>query len=440
MNCDLELARYSVISDLREYYISMCKGYFGWNNAPKNSFGRWLIELLPYNTLDYMIPNNDIPENPLHKEISEDFPNKIYPILHFIKDKKQLNIFLTKYKEETKKIITVTSQWINNNSLSSIVTKIARINLDKMSFTKGHQVVTSLTKELNTEMRKLYKPLVDLLIKELINKSREYAENISSQINIPGNYLMNIEEIGDNISINYKSEIDEYNSNNLTTITMPRNIYDMLYEKYRRTSTNVEYNDILRDIWIMYRRYETFINIDSQSSSLQAAVPYSLMNYLNTALDVNFECFASPINSYLPNYCSAFKDTDENFGSSGSFFNYDSTIGSYEVNPPFAENIMNLTVDHITNMLSKSNDPLSFIIILPRWDDTHSIITLRKSPFLVTEIIVNAKQHSYRQSDQQKQFLAIHDTLIFILQNTEGFQKWPIDQQIVNNIIMSFKS
>lgn len=45
------------------------------------------------------------------------------------------------------------------------------------------------------------------------------------------------------------------------------------------------------------------------------------------------QCFASPLNVHLPQFCSAFPDTDTPFGSAGSFFDFVPSEGSFEVCP-----------------------------------------------------------------------------------------------------------
>lgn len=46
-------------------------------------------------------------------------------------------------------------------------------------------------------------------------------------------------------------------------------------------------------------------------------------------------CFASPLNQHYGAFCSAFPDVDAVFGSSGSFFHFFPSEGSFECNPPF---------------------------------------------------------------------------------------------------------
>lgn len=49
----------------------------------------------------------------------------------------------------------------------------------------------------------------------------------------------------------------------------------------------------------------------------QMAIPATVFHCLNIHFGVTFECFASPLNCYFRQYCSAFGDTDSYYGSRG---------------------------------------------------------------------------------------------------------------------------
>ena len=49
----------------------------------------------------------------------------------------------------------------------------------------------------------------------------------------------------------------------------------------------------------------------------QAALPLTVLECLQKHFGVTFELFASPLNCYFRQYCSAFPDTDGYFGSRG---------------------------------------------------------------------------------------------------------------------------
>merc|ERR1712190_454226 len=95
---------------------------------------------------------------------------------------------------------------------------------------------------------------------------------------------------------------------------------------------------------------------------MQCALPEQVFEILREFLDASFECFASPLNSRYPRFCSAFSDTDGAFGSIGCFFEVTGQGGalrkvmlekggSYEVNPPFIERIMAASVTRAESIL-----------------------------------------------------------------------------------------
>lgn len=54
-----------------------------------------------------------------------------------------------------------------------------------------------------------------------------------------------------------------------------------------------------------------------EGTGLQGALPVHVFEALHKLFGVSFECFASPLNCYFKQYCSAFLDTDGYFGSRG---------------------------------------------------------------------------------------------------------------------------
>jgi hypothetical protein len=90
-------------------------------------------------------------------------------------------------------------------------------------------------------------------------------------------------------------------------------------------------------------------------------------------LEVDIECFASPLNWQTRGYCSAFADCDFWFGSLGSFFDFlPSEDGSFEVNPPFM--IHSCAVEqHLLRVFAQcaNSFALSFVLVYPTphfWD------------------------------------------------------------------------
>ena len=110
----------------------------------------------------------------------------------------------------------------------------------------------------------------------------------------------------------------------------------------------------------------------------QAAIPTGVFKVMEQEFQVSHECFASPFNHTLPSFGSAFYDTDRFFGSRGSFFSAVNPSvegaaasgaaqpgshihqlmqgGSFQANPPFVEESMQLMSETIDAVLCYTHD------------------------------------------------------------------------------------
>lgn len=93
------------------------------------------------------------------------------------------------------------------------------------------------------------------------------------------------------------------------------------------------------------------------------------------------ECFASPLNSTLTEYCSVYSE-DVHYGSRGNFFSYIKTLsGPYRFifNPPYTGRIM---ADGIADILSymEKNPGCDFIAMLPYWRESEIMDRLSAEP------------------------------------------------------------
>lgn len=77
-------------------------------------------------------------------------------------------------------------------------------------------------------------------------------------------------------------------------------------------------------VWVMLKRYATFLGVypspntaGADCQDTQASLPVTVLECLQQTFGVSFECFASPLNCYFKQYCSAFADCDSYFGSRG---------------------------------------------------------------------------------------------------------------------------
>lgn len=74
-------------------------------------------------------------------------------------------------------------------------------------------------------------------------------------------------------------------------------------------------------VYCLLKRYTTFLcNLtatEKEAEMTQASLPVTVFECLQRHFGVTFECFASPLNCYFKQFCSAFSDTDTFFGSRG---------------------------------------------------------------------------------------------------------------------------
>ena len=185
----------------------------------------------------------------------------------------------------------------------------------------------------------------------------------------------------------------------------------------------------LEDVYSLLMRYQTL-----EGPGLQGALPITVFNTLKKDIDVETECFASPLNAHLPSYCSVFPDIDSLFGSLGSFLQYFPSSGSFQINPPFVQALMLRTISHVEALLSASAQPLSFILFVPAWMDDPHWLQLQQSRFMTATLIIEAAEHTYRDGmlHCRRETLrpAAFNTGVVFLQNEAGKARWPMTAEM----------
>ena len=88
---------------------------------------------------------------------------------------------------------------------------------------------------------------------------------------------------------------------------------------------------------------------------------------LNDKYNIDFECFASPINSYYTKYCSLFYDIDKYFGSFGNYYLVKYNRGFYIANPPYEPYMLKLMVNKFIESCKNTNEKLLISFGLPNW-------------------------------------------------------------------------
>lgn len=196
--------------------------------------------------------------------------------------------------------------------------------------------------------------------------------------------------------------------------TISKTLYDRLADMYQYT--RIGFPDYMDNcIWHMCLMYHML-----DGKSLQWAVPKYVFKYLTREFGCVTELFASPLNANYKRYYSLF-DIDRKFGSKGSFFdapNRDFKSGCYQINPPFIDVIFTETSTRVLKYLEDADidgRELTFIYIMPDWDNLSGFDMLYTSKYCARVIRVNAGEHYYYQSTNDSYVKVYFTTNVLIL-------------------------
>jgi phosphorylated CTD-interacting factor 1 len=78
------------------------------------------------------------------------------------------------------------------------------------------------------------------------------------------------------------------------------------------------------------------------------------------------------------------------------------TRGSFQANPPYCEELIDASLQHIDRLLSDTSYPLSFIIFLPENKDRplKCLSRVEDSPFKRKLLVIPSMEHEYRHGYQ----------------------------------------
>ena len=233
-------------------------------------------------------------------------------------------------------------------------------------FCKYDDKIVNINDKINKILNNLknnYKYQLELL--DSYSKSDIYKQNKSNykikktMINIKKNKNSNIESTFYKLDMTvYFTIKDKRLINTLNNILIPIKIYDKLVNSYTGPKYKVD-----EYLWAIVFRYQLL-----GSNNHQLAVLPNIMKSMTADYNLNFECFASAINSTFPKYCSIYYDLEKYFGSVGSFFNIKPTKGTFGFNPPYQKDIIDLGINKLFEFLNQTSESLTFIITIPIWD------------------------------------------------------------------------
>ncbi|ENN74743.1 hypothetical protein YQE_08681, partial [Dendroctonus ponderosae] len=207
-------------------------------------------------------------------------------------------------------------------------------------------------------------------------------------------------------------------------------------------------------VWVMLKRYATFLGVNPTPNNAnpdirdtQQSLPVTAFECLNKTFGVTFECFASPLNCYFRQYCSAFADCDSYFGSRGPFLNLKALSGSFQANPPYCEELMEAAVIHMEGLLDDTLEPLSFIVLVPDYREPTpaALVRLESSQFKRKQVTIPAYEHEFRHGFQhvlnrtELNVRSNHGTVIVWLQNGAGYHKWEPTEERVQALLEAFR-
>lgn len=212
------------------------------------------------------------------------------------------------------------------------------------------------------------------------------------------------------------------------------------YHMFKFKDTFIKHNDIkYRKLVSLYTGHPDCFNFAMfevgfnyyilDGHSLQWCIPPKMFEILTTKLGVKTELFAAPINVNLPMYCSLFY-VDQLFGAMDNFFNLlikQILEGTFEVNPPFIEDIFIKSSEIVLGFLKQSQEAgkdLMFVYVMPDWLDSKGYQALVRSDYLIKEIVLEKGNHYYYQSSNDRVVQANFDTHILIIGTDASKPRW----------------
>ncbi|KAM7355341.1 phosphorylated CTD-interacting factor 1 isoform 2-T2 [Cochliomyia hominivorax] len=446
--------------------------------APKDSFNRWLIERKVIDSgCDPLLPSNCVPEisSSMYREIMNDIPIKIVKPKFTGDARKQLS----RYAEAAKNII-------ESRSSPSESKKVVKWNVEDTfqwlrrtvgaSYEDFQDRLAHLRRQCEPHLTETVKSSVEALCAKIYHLSAEHARKIRErhmqllkehgipeptpppppphlkkvwcypiQFAVPSPRMPAIEYVQDRDHMIIKYTPTSLNQPDAQYINLTH--LQKLEQLYRHNCFDDKKFDLfIGRVWCLLKRYQTFLgnvlNSSQEAELTQASLPTPVFECLHRHFGVTFECFASPFNSYFRQYCSAFADTDAYFGSRGPFLDFKPVSGSFQVNPPHCEELIDAALLHIDKLLSESMEPLSFIVFLPEWK---SISKLEENIYKRRSMVVLGMAHEYRHGYQHiipkndVNVKCMQGTQVVWLQNSAGHARWGPNENRVEALREAFR-
>uniref|UniRef100_A0AAR2LQ29 WW domain-containing protein n=1 Tax=Pygocentrus nattereri TaxID=42514 RepID=A0AAR2LQ29_PYGNA len=467
---EIELQRAQLTTKLRQHYHELCSQREG-IEPPRESFNRWLLERKVVDKgVDPLLPSECDPavSPSMFREVMNDIPIR----LSRIKYKEEARKLLFKYAEAAKKMI-------ESRNATPDSRKVVKWNVeDTMNWLRRDHSASKedymdrlehLRKQCGPHVTAVAKDSVEGICSKIYHISTEYVRRIrQAHVNLlkECNIAAESTEMQDRLVYCYpvrlsvpsppQPRVELHFENDIAClrykgemVKVNRGHFNKLELLYRYSCIDdPRFEKFLSRVWCLIKRYQVMFGSGvNEGTGLQGALPVPVFEALNKQFGVSFECFASPLNCYFKQFCSAFPDIDGFFGSRGPFLSFSPVSGSFEANPPFCEELMDAMVTHFEDLLEKSSEPLSFIIFVPEWRDppTPALTRMENSRFRRHQMTVPAFEHEYRSGSQhickreEMYYKAIHGTAVIFLQNNAGFAKWEPTTERIQEVLAAYK-
>ncbi|KAL7833133.1 hypothetical protein SRHO_G00301510 [Serrasalmus rhombeus] len=492
---EIELQRAQLTTKLRQHYHELCsqreesirscgcqfdpvhlhKCHRGSGiEPPRESFNRWLLERKVVDKgVDPLLPSECDPavSPSMFREVMNDIPIR----LSRIKYKEEARKLLFKYAEAAKKMI-------ESRNATPDSRKVVKWNVeDTMNWLRRDHSASKedymdrlehLRKQCGPHVTAVAKDSVEGICSKIYHISTEYVRRIrQAHVNLLKECNIAVDgaestEMQDRLVYCYpvrlsvpsppQPRVELHFENDIAClrykgemVKVNRGHFNKLELLYRYSCIDdPRFEKFLSRVWCLIKRYQVMFGSGvNEGTGLQGALPVPVFEALNKQFGVSFECFASPLNCYFKQFCSAFPDIDGFFGSRGPFLSFSPVSGSFEANPPFCEELMDAMVTHFEDLLEKSSEPLSFIIFVPEWRDppTPALTRMENSRFRRHQMTVPAFEHEYRSGSQhickreEMYYKAIHGTAVIFLQNNAGFAKWEPTTERIQEVLAAYK-
>ena len=270
---------------------------------------------------------------------------------------------------------------------------------------------------INEYNEKKIKVSTDIILKienEFVNAHNEFIKLNTDFKKMIDTQIINL---GKQIDCSIKLENDTYFIIKYRNYTKIINI-----NRYYKLIKNYE-KPFPYDIILMILRYGIF-----DTSSQQWSIGIDLYEDISELFNISFETFASPLNFNMYRFCSIFKDTDNIFGSIGSFYNLNSenlilqNIKGVFFNPPYLPILMkkcSLQCLTLLDEMNKNNFEFTIFSFLPNWNDADYIQSLIKSKYMVDYKIVNKGNYILQEKDRGKLITGTFDLLVIVLNSSK---------------------